>query len=188
MMKGGLSTICGLALLASTAQACEPKPPLRYALSHIPSEVGGADTVRRIELAADGCFWVHYPAWDRRAGDWSMRLNGDELALLETRIAPLASVAFDPATLRASKRQIDDRLKRAPDQRPPLSYVAGASRHQLEIGPGDAQARTLAWTALQHDAERYVELPQLAMLWQAVDALMQLSEDPRLQPLAETAP
>lgn len=181
-----LVSICALALLLATAaQACQPQPPLRYALSHIPSEVGGADTVRRIEVGANGCLWVHYPAWDRRAGDWSMPLDAGQLAQLEARIESLVSVSFDPAELGQRKRQIDATLQRSPDQRPPLSYVAGASRHQLEIAPGSAQTRSLAWTALQHDAERYAELPQLGALWQAVEALMQLSEDPGLRPLAE---
>lgn len=175
--------LLALCLSGGSALACQPVGPLRYVLSHIPSEIGGQDTIRRVEVGAEGCLWVHYPAWDRRAGDWSMQLSGGELAELEQRVQRVSTRHFDTAQLQQGKRQIDAQLQRAPDSRPALSWVAGASRHELQLAPGSEQARTLAWTALQHDAQRYEELPELAALWSAVEALMQLSEDARLQPL-----
>ncbi len=168
--------------------ACEPGKPLRYRLQLIPSEVGGPDTVRRITVGANGCLQVHYPRFDVRAGLWSMMLSENERAGLELRVAALEQAPFDSAALAARKQDVEGQLRRgeARDERPQISVVAGASRHVLELQPGTPQARTLAWTALAHDADRYPELLELTALWQAVEALMALSEDPRLQRMTES--
>jgi hypothetical protein len=181
--------LCIAFLLAGPlAWACQPTEPLRYSLQLIPSEVGGADTVRRIALGSNDCLQVHYPRFDVRAGDWSMNLPGNERAALDGMIAELKPMPFDPTALAARKAAVELQLRQLTEgavSRPQISYVAGASRHVLEIAPGTPQARKLAWTALAHDAQRYVELPELATLWRAVEALMALSEDPRLQRLSE---
>ncbi len=183
-----------LALLAGLTHgglsACELSEPLRYRLQLIPSEVGGPDTVRRITVGANGCLQVHYPRFDVRAGLWSMMLSASELVGLDQRVAASEQGTFDPAALAARKQDVERQLRRgeARDDRPQISVVAGASRHVLELQPGSPQARKLAWTALAHDADRYPELPELAALWQAVEALMTLSEDPRLQRMTESAP
>jgi hypothetical protein len=163
--------------------ACEPDQPLQYRLQLISTEVGGPDTVRRISVGANGCLHVHYPRFDVRAGGWSMLLSESTLIELDRLVSAAVQMPFDASALAMRKRAIDGQLQRGElaDDRSELSYVAGASRHVLEIAPDTDRARKLAWTALAHDADRYPELAQLAAMWAAVEALMRLSEDPQLQ-------
>lgn len=189
-MHQSLLLCLALLLAGLPAWACEPTEPLRYSLQLIPSEVGGPDTVRRVTLGANDCLQVHYPRFDVRAGDWSLSLPSIERERLDGLVDEVNRTPFDAAGLTMRKRDLELQLRSAAetaDSRPQISYVAGASRHVLQIAPGTPQARTLAWSALAHDAQRFTELPELATLWRAVEALMALSEDPRLQRLPETS-
>ena len=95
------SILLASALLAGSAVAQTPSlrdPAVRYSrdpqaivasFTEVLAEMDDPDPGPSVTVYGDGRVLVHYPHYMKRAGDWELRLSGEELdALIARRAAP----------------------------------------------------------------------------------------------------
>ena len=172
-----LSGFLFICLIAFTATA-SAQPVFTYPLdpdariisySETPEMLGNSDRTLRIQVFGDGWVWVHYPQYMKKAGDYEVYLNPEELRQL---LLDLSSIFdFDPKVVGQARKAI----KEAREQQEGIVYYRSDDTLEqiavqldgFQANPGDA-ARSidlkLSWKNISSDALDYPELASIQAL------------------------
>lgn len=184
-----IATLLALAAAApASSQARLSRAGGEIAISLV-EEIGGIedpDPGPRVEVYGDGRFFVHFPDYMKKAGDYEGRLSTAELEALVALAEDDAIRTFEPAAVRARVRS------RASETRLHARSAAVRSRIALrmetETGAAGAaperrsEVRKLAWRGLRADAARHADEPSLRALGDLERRLRALREHPDLRP------
>ncbi len=183
--------------------AAPPEPGFEYAsdpqtlvlaFSEVLGELAEADPGPTLRLYGDGRLAVHYPAYMRRAGEYSGRLSPNEMHDLMASLIGKKLVEFDTGKVRGRVRAAAAARRRgAADARgePVLFATSDPSRIEITLnldryrpaGSGPELrhvARRISWRGLRADAGRYPEIAELQDLAAAHRELIALMERPDL--------
>jgi len=178
---GVLALLLGAVLAAAAdAQPDYARDPgtVVVRFQEIHGEIDAADAGPSVEVRGDGSARVRYPAYMRRAGDWTTRLDAAEMDRLIGLLVGAGLLDFDAAAVARAKEARAARPTAG--GRPADRYVVlDASTTVIELHVG-AVARTIRWQGLRGDARRYPGLAALQGLAEAQRELLHLMERPDL--------
>ncbi len=137
-----------------------------------------------LTVYGDGRVAVHYPRYMKRAGEYTLQLDPEELGGLMRSLASRRLVEFDEPAVRQRKAE-------AARSRAQLFEVFDATTTEIELNLERYQPaagarvlrnvhKRLAWHGLRADAKRYPELTELGDLAAAHRELQALLERPDL--------
>ena len=120
-----------------------------------------------IEVRGNGTTHVRYPAFMKRAGEYTTHLDASEMDRLVGMVADGGLLSFDAATTDRAK----DRASRAASTaraggRPTRHVMLDGETTILEINVGGVK-RTIRWTGLRSDAHRFPGVAAIQGLAQA---------------------
>jgi len=141
-----------------------------------------------MSVYGDGRVTVHYPLYMKKAGDYQMQLDEDELVELIQSLSANGVLEFDD---RKVKKSIRDKKKqsRAKGQ---LHAISDAAVTEIDIRLDEYQKNSSAspvkkfhkqfkWANIEHDARRYPKQPDIVDANQSVQRLRSLMKDLRLE-------
>ena len=169
----------------------ESPEALLVAFRETVAEVAVPDPIPLVRVFGDGRVQVHFPAWDRRAGDWELWLEPAEVKALLSSLLSLGLTSFDPVAVEEAKRTELAAREQAALERgeaPVFFYLADAPISEFELnltgyrpsGPpgvtyGDLRPRVV-WRGLFWDAEKFPQIVELQRLAAAELELRALTE------------
>ena len=144
-----------------------------------------------LRIYADGRVHVHYPAYMKRAGEYTMNLDATTLDSLVQQLADNGLMDFDAATTRQQTRQLEATRRAASGE---LYYRSDGSDTVIDIrlaeyrpAAGAAAIRPfrkqVRWRDLEQQARRYPQAVGLVRAAAAAASLRALCEHPALQRL-----
>jgi hypothetical protein len=192
-MRRGLLVACLISALVPVAALAQLTPTdapevefdgspdtVVVSLIDAPGELAEPAGATSVKVYGDGRVEVHYPPYMKRAGDYTLQLEQEELRSLVRSVAGRGLVEFDPDAIRAAKRRsADDRraLRRARGATgpppPQISSDGTVSRLELRLRryrkPGAAAEvrdvrKQIRWHGLRSDARRHGEIGALGEL------------------------
>jgi hypothetical protein len=176
-----IGSIAALLLSASTAAAgCPSDEPAWLELALIASEPAESEPMQRIQVHADGCVSVAFPRVSVRAGTYTMRLTGVELADLAATVRTEGVDRFEHTAIRAAVEADEAALRAAPRPgQPEVSAVICGNTHRVILRE-DGRERVTSWYGLDHDAARHPTVVELVAFKRFVDRIGILAQDKRL--------
>jgi len=158
----------------------------------VPGEFAAHDTTPLLRVYGDGTVRVHYPSWQRGAGDYQLKLRASELQDLVAGLVGDGLPAFDA---KVARRRIDEAHRLRVDATvvhdisDPLLTVVEVRIDTGASDDGAARARTAAaghevrWTNLQDDARRHPQVEEIGRLAAAERRLLELTRRADLAPV-----
>jgi len=152
--------------------------------THVLGEIGNSDKGPSLRIYADGHMVVRYPAYMKKAGEYTLELTQVEMHRLLRSLVDKKVMEFDPQAIRRSKHE----AKAAKEDKPTtLHGVSDAPTTVIEIrlsryiSPGSfAQEKLnidkkISWHGLNSDAKKYPNIKAIQNLHAAkqdLEALM----------------
>jgi hypothetical protein len=182
-----IGSIAALLLSASTAAAgCPSDEQAWLELALVASEPALPEPVQRIEVHADGCVVVEFPRISVRAGTYTLRLTGTELAGIAAAVRTEGVDRFDRSAVRTAVSTDELSIQAAPRPgQPEVSAVLCGNTHRVTLREGRDE-QVVSWYALDHDAARHPDIVELVALKRFVDRIGMLAQDKRLVRAADT--
>ena len=169
----------------------KPDPVVEFR-QHV-SMLANVDDRLSMQVYGDGRVLVHYPVYMKRAGDYEMQLDGDELVELIATLADDGVMDFDHRKVsdRIHDRRLEkiSRAKRGEDQ---LFAVSDAVDSIIEIRLDEYRSnsgsavkknftRRFKWRDIEHDARSYSDETDIVRANRSVQNLRGMMKDARLQ-------
>lgn len=156
-----------------------------------------ADPIPLLRIYGDGRALVHFPAYMRRAGDYTLQLGDAEMANLMAAVVDI--MEFDPAVTSSQLRALEasQRARATPPGQPGTLFTRSEEvttdvELRLErYRPAGSSAeipnpvKRATWRGLQIQAERFPEIAQLGGLAGIERRLLDICERPDLTPARE---
>jgi len=141
-----------------------------------------------MDVYGDGRVEVHYPMYMKRAGDFQMRLDEEELVELIRSLSANGVLEFDD---RKVKKSIRDKKKQS-RAKGRLHAISDAAVSVIDVRLDEYQKNSSAspvkkfhkqfkWTNIEHDARRYPKERDIVDANQSVQRLRSLMKDLRLE-------
>lgn len=160
-----------------------------------------ADVDDRLTMTihGDGRVLVHYPVYMKRAGDYEMQLDKDELVSLLSAMAANGLMDFDAGNVRdriqAKRRSIYARAKAGKAE---LFEISDAVDSIIDIRLDEYRRNSSAtahknfskrfrWQNIEHDARRFSDEQAIVRASRSVLDLRRLMKDTRLKPRQKSA-
>lgn len=140
-------------------------------------EFADGDQGPSIEIHGDGTARVHYPAFMKRAGDYTTQLGAAEMDRLIAVVVSGRLLDFDAAATSRAKAHAAARAATtaSANGRPTRHIVLDASTTVLELDLGGVR-RTIRWSGLRSDTRRYPSVTGIQGLAHAQRELLTLME------------
>ena len=162
------------------------EPVVRYRLDiAMLAEIDDRPTV---DIYGDGRVTVHYPVYMKKAGDYEMWLQEDELVSLVQSLSESGMLEFDQKKVKQQVRDKEAR-RRANGQLYAISdSVETIIDVRLDEYQRDSSAKAVKqfhkqfrWTDIEHDARRYPQQREIIEANRSVQKLRGLMKDHRLE-------
>ena len=147
-----------------------------------------ADPTPLLRVYGDGVVRIHFPAYMKRAGDYTLQLDPGELRTMVASIVEGGLIDFNPEATRAQMRGLAAASRaQAPLGQPAqlttrsdeatTSIEIRLSRYVPPVGAArDNVTAQIVWTGAQGDAADFATLPTLQALATAERLLLALTE------------
>jgi hypothetical protein len=170
---------------------------LVVAFSDGPGELAEPDGSISVEIYGDGRVDVHYPSYMKRAGDYTLQLEPQELRALLRSLAARGLIEFDTDAVRRAKRRAREerrarRIAGGATGAPVLQSSSDGTVSRIELrlrryrrSESDAVQKhvkkQIRWHGLRADARRHPEIRSLGELEAARQTLRGLGQRPDLE-------
>ncbi|WP_144375386.1 hypothetical protein [Thiolapillus brandeum] len=151
---------------------------LNYSQTH---DMVAYDGIPMLRVFDSGRVQVHLPAYMKQAGDYEYFLTGEEMKILSDRMARKSVTAFNKSAL-AEKLHMAEAASRV--QGAQLFAISDNTYTILKVSPGGSEpGRTIEWSNLQNDAQRYSQVQDLVDLAETERFLQKLLHHPHMKKL-----
>ena len=149
--------------------------------------LAGIDDRPTITVYGDGRVTVHYPVYMKKAGDYEMQLEEDELVSLVQSFSANGVLDFDGKKVKQKIREKRDQ-RRAKGQ---LYAISDSTETIIDVRLDEYQKdrsakavkrfhKRFRWTDIEHDARRYPQQREIVDANRSVQRLRGLMKDHRL--------
>lgn len=135
-------------------------------------EIEDEDPGPSMKVYGDGRVLVHYPAYMKRAGDYTLQLSDSEMEALLSSLVSNGVLDFDEPAARASTEEL---MVAASAEQGEVTYRSDASVISIEVNANQVEGR-VSWSDLPQDAIRFPQVEALKDLAAAHRELRQLME------------
>ena len=182
--SAGFSFSTGIS--GNTAEVADLSDPVIHYQLNI-AMLAGIDDRPTITVYGDGRVTVHYPVYMKKAGDYEMQLEEDELVSLVQSLSANGVLDFDE---KKAKQKIREKKgqRRAKGQ---LYAISDSTETVIDVRLDEYQKDSSAkavkrfhkrfrWTDIEHDARRYPQQREIIDANRSVQQLRGLMKDHRL--------
>ena len=168
------------------AQTDLSEPVIHYQLNI--DMLAGIDDRPTLSIYGDGRVEVHYPLYMKKAGDYQMQLEEDELVSLVQSFSTNGMLDFDEKKVKQKIREKKD-TRRAKGQ---LYAISDSAETIIDVLLDEYQKDSSAkvvkqfhkrfrWADIEHDARRYPQQREIVDANDSVQQLRGLMKDHRLE-------